>query len=110
MRTLLSFVVTAGLLSCAVSCGDASGDEPAAADVVYLCRETQEIMTASPQPTPAVNPKTGRATLVRGLYCERCKRWRAVPPPDVHPGNPLSWPCPVHRQAMSPEGPVPSTR
>ena len=107
MRILLSFALTAGLLSCAVSCGDVSGDEPAAAHVVYLCRETREIITGPAQATPALNPRTGRATLVRGLYCEKCRKWHAVPPPDVHPGNPLAWPCPVHSQTMSLEGPVP---
>ena len=110
MRNLSFFVLAAGLLSCAASCGDASGDEPTAAHIVYLCRETQELITAPPQPTPAVNPKTGRATLVRGLYCDKCQRWHPVPPPDVHPGNPLSWPCPVHRRTMSPDGPIPLTK
>ena len=106
MRTLLLVALGAGLLWCAASCGKVSGDESDAAHVVYLCRETQEIITAPPQPTPAMNPKTGRATLVRGLYCDKCRKWRPVPPPDVHAGNPLSWPCPVHKRTMSPEGPV----
>lgn len=75
--------------------------------VVYLCRETEEIIVGPPQATPAVNPKTGRPTLVRGLYCPECQKWRAVPSSEVHSGNPLAWPCPVHRQVMSLEGPLP---
>lgn len=93
------------LLLAAVSCQDAPESE--SAQVVYLCRETKQLVVGPPQPTPAVNPRTGRPTLVRSLYCAKCRRWRAVPPPDVHPGNPMTWPCPVHRQTMSPEGPLP---
>ena len=108
MRNLLLLLLAIVVLSGTISCKDLSGDESAVADVVYLCRETNEMVTAPPQTTPAVNPRTGRPTLVRGLYCEKCRKWRAVPPRDVYAGNPLSWPCPRHRQPMSPDGPLPA--
>ena len=85
--------------------GGKASAEPAG-DVVYLCRETQKLLKAPAQPVPAVNPDTGRPTLYRALYCSDCKKWHAVPPPDVFPGNPLSYPCPKHRRPMSAAGPL----
>ena len=108
MRTVSLLLVSTMLLSGTISCQDLSGDESAVAVVVYLCRETNEIVTARPQPTPAVNPRTGRPTLVRGLYCDKCRKWRPIPPPEVYSGNPLSCPCPRHKQPMSPNGPLPT--
>ena len=75
--------------------------------VVYICRETQELVSGPPQPTPAVNPRTRRRTLYRALYCPKCQIWRAVPPSQVSGGNPMSNMCPRHRQPMSPTGPLP---
>lgn len=77
--------------------------------VVYLCRETGRVVTGPPQPTPAVNPETGRPTLYQALYCPQCQTWRAVPPSQVYGGNPLSHVCPRHRQPMSPAGPLPES-
>ena len=74
--------------------------------VPYLCRETKMVVKAAPAPVPAVNPQTGKATLYRALYCPDCKKWHAVPPPDVFAGHPLTYPCPKHRRAMSAEGPL----
>ncbi|HUG91805.1 MAG TPA: hypothetical protein VML55_13285 [Planctomycetaceae bacterium] len=84
---------------------DASAETDA--QVVYLCRETQELIRGRPQPTPAVNPETGRPTLYRALYCAKCEKWQAVAPSEVYGGNPLSTVCPRHREPMSPEGPLP---
>lgn len=74
--------------------------------VPYICRETKQVIEAPVSPVPAVNPNTGRATLFRALYCSDCKKWHAVPPPDVFPGNPVTYPCPKHRQPMTNEGPL----
>lgn len=75
-------------------------------DVAYLCKETKQLIKAPPQQVPALNPKTGRATLYRALYCAECKTWQVVPPPDVYPGNPLTYPCPKHRRQMTATGPL----
>ncbi|MBW3539822.1 MAG: hypothetical protein KY476_06095 [Planctomycetes bacterium] len=84
---------------------DAAGGE-GPDEVVYVCREAKTLVSAPPQPTPAVNPATGRRTLVRALYCRDCDGWRAVPPTEAYGGNPLSHACPRHRQPMSPTGPL----
>jgi hypothetical protein len=81
-------------------------DASAVPDVVHVCRETGQLIIAPPQPTPAINPRTGRATLYRALYCRACGRWHAVPPSEAGGGNPLSNLCPRHRQPMSAEGPL----
>jgi hypothetical protein len=75
-------------------------------DTVYLCSETQELIRTTLQTTPAVHPQTGRATLLRALYCDQCRRWHAVPPPDAYNGNPLAYPCPKHRSPMTQDGPI----
>jgi hypothetical protein len=74
--------------------------------VPYICRETKQIIEAPLSQVPAVNPATGRATLFRALYCSACKKWHAVPPPDVFSGNPLTYSCPKHRQPMTMDGPL----
>ena len=85
---------------------DRSASAETAQDVAYLCKETKKLIKAPPQPVPAVNPQTGRATLYRALYCGECKAWKAVPPPDVFPGNPLTYPCPKHQRQMTSTGPT----
>ena len=86
-------------------CSDAPADEPQKS-VVYICRETRQFRRAPPQPSPIVNPKTGRKTMFRALYCSRCKRWHAIPPAEERSGNPLRYQCPKHHCAMSLEGPM----
>ena len=81
----------------------AAGDQPT---VVYVCEESQTLVEAPQQPTPAENPETGQPTLLRALFCSKCKKWHAVPPSDVYPRDPLSFACPKHNTPMSSEGPM----
>ena len=74
--------------------------------VVYVCEETKTLIEAPQQPTPAEHPETGQPTLLRALYCQKCKKWHAVPPTDVYPRDPLSYACPRHKTSMSAEGPM----
>lgn len=74
---------------------------PLSPEIMYLCRETKVLSRGPRQPTPAVNPKTGRTTLVQALYCPQCKKWRAAPPVALRErfgAGPL---CPVHRAPLS---------
>lgn len=73
--------------------------------MTYICTETKEVMTAAPQPTPAVNPKTGRRTLVAALYCSRCRKWYPAPPLDVLQRNPGAALCPKTGEPLSLDGP-----
>jgi hypothetical protein len=102
-------LVSVGLFSLwqLIGCSPAeNGPQESASNVVYLCRETKQIVQAPPQKVPAVHPGTGRATLFRALYCPECKIWRAVPPPDVFAGNPLTYRCPKHQKPMTVDGPL----
>lgn len=100
----------AALLVAVLSIAGCGGGKPSSAaatekQVVYLCSETKQIVRAPLQPTPAVNPATGRKTLVRALYCEKCRSWHPIPPAIEQGGNPLRYQCPKHKIDMSPEGP-----
>ncbi len=78
-----------------------------AAAIVYVCTETGQVLSAPPQPVPAINPATGRRTLVRGVYCAGCNRWYAAPAPDHRTGNPRPPVCRIHHVAMTFDGPDP---
>jgi hypothetical protein len=91
-----------GIFSASSPAESASAD----AAVVYVCRETKQLVQAPPQQVPAVNPNTGRATLYRAMYCADCRKWHAVPPPEAFPGNPLTYRCPKHHHQMTADGPI----
>ncbi len=95
-----------GCISLLSGCGGESSAETTENNIPYLCTETNKLVYSHEQTTPAIHPETGRATLVRALYCPKCKHWRPVPPTDAYPGNPLTFPCPKHRSAMLPDKPA----
>ena len=72
---------------------DAVMREPAA-EITYVCRETGELIRGPREETPALNPKTGRRTLVQALYCNRCRQWYKGPPRDRVDRQPLGPCCP----------------
>ena len=106
-KQILAFTAVAAMTLLFVSgCGDEQVAAEESNDVVYLCKETKKVVRAPLQPTPAVNPETGRKTLFRALYCSRCKKWHAIPPSEERSGNPLRYRCPKHKSTMSPNGPA----
>jgi hypothetical protein len=52
-------------------------------DVTYFCTETREVVEGPVQDVPAVNPKTGRRTLVRAVYSNKTKEWIPMPSDEV---------------------------
>lgn len=52
-------------------------------DVTYICLETREVMEGPVQELPAINPGTGRRTLVRAIYSNLTKEWVPAPSEDV---------------------------
>lgn len=97
----------AGLLtSLAVAgCSGANGDAKDGATMVFVCTETGKVITAPPGETPALNPDTGRKTLMPGLYCAQCRKWYPSAPLEVAQRNPASRLCPKHRTPMETKGP-----
>lgn len=52
-------------------------------EVAYICTETKEIVRGPAMPEPALNPKTGRRTLVRAVYATTTQQWVPAPPEQV---------------------------
>jgi hypothetical protein len=89
-----------------VGCGGASGEpDEAVALVTYIDRDSGETVEAPAQPTPAVNPKTGAASLLRAGWCAECQKWYPLPP-DRNPGQVV---CRKHQTPLSLTGPVHDT-
>lgn len=79
---------------------------PLSPEITFICRETKTLSRGPRQPTPAVNPATGRATLVQALYCPQCKKWRAAPPEAMRERFATGPVCPVHRAPLSETEPL----
>lgn len=75
-------------------------------NIVFVCRNTGETFIMRAKNTTEKHPRTGDATLMPGLYCEQCQKWRASPPMSVLQENPSARFCPTHRTPMSNEGPM----
>jgi hypothetical protein len=75
--------------------------------VTYVCSETGKVIAAPAQQEPAVNPETGRRTLLRGVYCAQCAKWYRAPSPEHSSGNPRELRCRIHDAPMTFEGPAP---
>ncbi len=52
-------------------------------DVTYICLETREVIEGPVQSVPALNPSTGRMTLVRAVYSNRTKAWVPAPSEEM---------------------------
>ena len=93
---------------CALGCGTAeTGDEPVRR-MVYVDTETMTpLVQAVSESLPAVNPKTGKRTLMAGLYCAECQTWYPVPPPDQINRRPNAALCPKTRTPLTLDGPWP---
>ena len=79
-------------------------------EMVHLCSETGESFTLRAKESPAKNPRTGRFTLMPGLYCPKCREWRASPPLEVLQHNPSARLCPKDKTSMIKDGPPPEKK
>jgi hypothetical protein len=75
---------------------------------VFVCRESGETFVMRAQNTVENHPRTGKPTLVPGLYCQQCQKWRASPPVEVLQQSPAASVCPIHKAAMTNTGPAPT--
>ena len=90
-------------------CGQKQTAEPdKPPQMVYVDVQTKSVVVAPrTKDTPAVNPKTGRRTLMPGLYCSHCRRWHPAPPLQVVQRNPAARKCPKCKRSLTSEGPFP---
>lgn len=77
-------------------------------DIVLICTETKQVTKTPWQPTPAVNPATGRATFVEALYCPDCQTWYPAPPPEAADQQRRGPQCPLTGTPLVADGPVPA--
>jgi hypothetical protein len=90
--------------------GTTSARESDLQEVVYICQESGETFLLRAKSASEKHPKTGRPTLMPGLYCEKCGTWRASPPLDVLQQSPSARLCPKDRSPMTTQGPRPDNR
>jgi len=77
-------------------------------EFVFVCRDSGETFMMRARNTVETHPRTGQPTLMPGLYCAQCQKWRASPPVSVLQQNPSASLCPTHRIPMSNDGPPPA--
>lgn len=75
---------------------------------VFVCRESGETFVMRAKNVTEQHPRTGQPTLMPGLYCGQCKKWRASPPLNVLQQNPSASLCPTHKIPMTNDGPAPT--
>ena len=77
-------------------------------NLVFVCRESGETFVMRAKNAIETHPTTGKPTLMPGLYCDQCQKWRASPPLEVLQQNPSASLCPTHRKPMTTDGPIPT--
>lgn len=102
MKLPLLLLASLMLAGCSDGGSGGAGVEP----MVYVDTESGKVVQAPPKPTPAVNPDTGKKTLMPGLYCAQCRKWYASAPLEIAQRNPSSRMCPKHRTPMETKRPV----
>lgn len=76
-------------------------------EMVFVDSQTKKVVLAEPtDELPALNPETGRRTLMPGLYCSHCRTWHPAPPVEVQQRNPKSRLCPKDGKPLSTNGPI----
>lgn len=88
--------------------GGAAPPDPNANKMVYVDTETRQAYVGNRIDTPAINPQTGKSTLMPGLYCPNCKTWHAVPPLDQINRIPNARRCVKTRVPLLADGPWPT--
>lgn len=79
-------------------------------EIVYVCRESGETFPLRAKAACEKHPRTGRLTLMPGLYCAKCGVWRASAPLDVLQQNPSVRLCPKDGSPMNVSGPSPGKK
>lgn len=105
-------LLIAGRMLYPVFAGDHSSPvrEEELREMVHICRESGETFVLRATTSPEKHPHTGKMTLMPGLYCAKCREWRAAPPLDVLHQNPSARLCPKDKTPMTIEGPQPEKK
>ncbi len=96
------------LLLIAICCTGCGGTVEAEQEqAAYICNQTKQVFAASEVQNSNVNPKTGKSTLVRGMYCVKCDRWHPGPPKEAMANRAVQPTCPIHKTPLKSVGPIP---
>ena len=109
MKALLRIVLASVVVGTMCGCGGGEGESSGHVATVYVDRETlQTVELTETAEAPAVNPATGRRTLMPGLYCPQCKTWHPSPPLEVLQRDPAARQCPKCKGPLTTDGPHPT--
>ena len=104
-KSLLAAMLLAGLSGCGAP------DEVETAVVqraVYVDTKTLKAVVCDVvKDPPAVNPVTGKRTLMPALYCPKCLRWHPLPPLDQINRTPNATKCSKTGATLTADGPWP---
>ena len=103
VRALLVAMIFCSLLGC----GSTKISEKDLQEIVYVDRQSGKAYLMKAKQSVEVNPETGEATLIPGMYCDQCKAWKPVAPLDQMQSSRLSKKCPIHKTVLLPDGPMP---
>ena len=104
-KSLLAAMLLAGLSGCGapVEVETAEVQQAVYVDIKTL-RATLLAVLNDP---PAVNPATGKRTLMPALYCPKCLRWHPLPPLDQINRTPNATKCSKTGATLTADGPWP---
>ena len=92
-------------------CGSETEALSESGKMVFVDTETMNPMVLpTTDSVPAVNPETGRRTLMPGLFCSDCMAWYPAPPVEQVNRQPGSALCPKTGTPLVADGPRPSEK
>jgi hypothetical protein len=78
-------------------------------EIVYVDSESGEAFLLRARTSPEYHPETGEPTLIPGMYCEKCQKWKPVGPIEMLQTNNGQRRCPIHKTPLLRDGPLPET-
>lgn len=75
--------------------------------IVFVDTVTGDEFLMPARSSTEVHPQTGERTLIPGMYCEKCQRWKPAAPLDVMQTSHAVYRCPIHRIPLVREGILP---
>ncbi|MBI1313703.1 hypothetical protein GC176_20615 [bacterium] len=96
------------LIVAVAGCGSTEPDTTQIDNAVFVDTVTQTAMVLPVSDTvPAINPHTGKRTLMPALFCPDCQKWYPVPAPEQINRQPDAARCPRTETPLIADGPWP---
>ena len=104
---VLALVVSGLLLYPILVGGSSAVPDKLLQEIVYVDRESGEVFLLRARSSPEFHPETGEQTLIPGMYCEKCKAWKAVGPLETLQSSKVPHKCRIHKIPLVKDGPIP---